>query len=351
MINLSEQTIALLEDIESRIDPETEEDFSRQWEDFLYGRFKGDIFVPCRRKVSPPEVPLRPININDALNDYETMLVSQMQGVSSALNSRGANLCVRANYGSAIMSSLFGAEIFVMPRETNTLPTTRSFNSTDKMRSLVEAGIPDLRGGFGSRVFEFGEICREVFSRYPKIEKYVTVYHPDAQGPLDISELMWGQEMFYSMYDEPDLVHSVMSLVTETYTLFLRKWYEIYPLHTDHNVHWGHIRHRGALMLRNDSAMNLSNELYAEFAAPYDGELLRRFGGGAVHFCGRGDHYIETLCSIPMMYGVNMSQPELNDMEKIYRNTVDKGIKLLGFSRARAEDDKARGFHGNLSSN
>ena len=31
----SETTIALLEDIERRIDPETEEDYKAQWRDFL----------------------------------------------------------------------------------------------------------------------------------------------------------------------------------------------------------------------------------------------------------------------------------------------------------------------------
>ncbi len=179
MKQLSAQTVSLLDDIEARIDPETEEDFGRQWEDFLYGRFHGDIFSPCRARVSDPTVVLPRVNI------------------------------------------------------------------------------------------------------------------------------------------------------------------------TEMNVHWGILRHRGAIVLRDDSAMNLSPELYKEFAAPYDEELLKRFGGGVVHFCGRGDHYIEELCSIPYVTGVNMSQPHLNDMEKIYRNTVDKG--LLAFNRARAEQDKARGFNGNLS--
>lgn len=30
-----------------------------------------------------------------------------------------------------------------------------------------------------------------------------------------------------------------------------------------------------------------------------------------------------------------MSPPELNDMEKIYRNTVDKGLQLIAFSRKK----------------
>jgi hypothetical protein len=83
---------------------------------------------------------------------------------------------------------------------------------------------------------------------------------------------------------------------------------------------------------------------------PYDKRLLDTFGGGAVHFCGRGDHYIPDLCSLEGVYGINMSQPECNDMETIYRATVDRGIPLLGFSRARAEQDKGRkgGFSGHM---
>lgn len=46
-----------------------------------------------------------------------------------------------------------------------------------------------------------------------------------------------------------------------------------------------------------------------------------------------------------------MSQPHLNDLETIYRNTVDKGIKILAFDREFAERDLSNreyGFHGNL---
>ena len=349
MPQLSQVTIDLLNDIESRIAPDVEEDFARQWDDFLNNRFTGDIFSPNRTILSAPSVKVPAVNINDAIGDYEMMLLYELRGVSNALNSRTQNLCVRSNYGTGILSSLFGAEIFEMPREMNTLPTTRAIGDTEEIRRISESGIPDLMGGFGRRVFEFGEYCLEVFRQYPKIQKYVTIYHPDTQGPLDICELLWGSEMFYALYEEPELMHAMMTLLTDTYTAFLQEWYKIVPMNTGVNVHWTHIRHKGAIMLRDDSAMNLSPALYAEFAAPYDGELLKRFGGGAVHFCGRGDHYIETLTSLPGLTGINLSQPHLNDMERIYRNTVDRGIKILGFSREWAQKDKSRGYRSNLS--
>jgi hypothetical protein len=77
---LSKETVALLEDIEARIDPEVEEDYINQWRDFLYDRFDGDIFVPERKKCSAPSVDIQRIdNINDALESYDNMLRHQLQ--------------------------------------------------------------------------------------------------------------------------------------------------------------------------------------------------------------------------------------------------------------------------------
>ena len=347
---LSKETVALLEDIESRIDPETEENFENQWRDFLYDRFEGDLFELTRKKKTPSNRDIPMIdNINDALESYDNMLRYELRGVSSALSTNGSNLCVRSNYGTGIMTSLFGAEIFYMSRELNTLPTTRSVNDTEWIRRAVEKGIPDLSEGFGKHVFAFGELCAEVFEKYPKIKRYVHVYHPDLQGPLDGCELLWGGEMFYAMYDEPELVHAMLQLITDTYVAFMDKWHGLFPRNDEMNTHWGSLWHRGSIVLRDDSAMNLSPAMYDEFAAPYDGALLKRYGG-AVHFCGRGDHYIKSLCGLEGLYGINLSQPHLNDMEVIYQHSVDKGIKLLAFNKAVAKNDLKRegGFRHNL---
>jgi hypothetical protein len=46
---------------------------------------------------------------------------------------------------------------------------------------------------------------------------------------------------------------------------------------------------------------------------------------------------------MPGVYGVNMSQPECNDMETIFRCTVDRGIPLLGLRREAAEEALRQG--------
>jgi hypothetical protein len=93
MISPGKETLLLLEDLERRIDPETEEDFKNQWRDFLYGRFDGDIFTPKRKKLSAPGIPLPSININDAIEDYDLMLQMQLSSVSAFLNTETLSPC------------------------------------------------------------------------------------------------------------------------------------------------------------------------------------------------------------------------------------------------------------------
>ncbi len=43
------------------------------------------------------------------------------------------------------------------------------------------------------------------------------------------------------------------------------------------------------------------------------------------------------------VFAVNLSQPDLNDMEKIFRNTVDTNIIMLDLKRSAVDDALARG--------
>ena len=331
MMQLSDYTLSLLDDIERRIDPDAEEDFRAQWRRFWYGGPEGSpdmVFVPWRKTVSQPGIELRSIHINDALQDWELMLDAELADVSRRLAAPTPALGMRANYGSAIMTTLLGAELFVMPRETGTLPTSRSFNDTDKIRAVLQKGIPDLHDGLGGDVLRFGERCAEIFAHYPKIRRYVEVYHPDTQGPLDVAELLWGGEMFYEMYDDGDLVHGLMRLVTDTYKAFMDKWFSIIPRREEMAVHWG-ILHRGNVFLRLDSGMNLSPEFYREYSMPYDRELLDYYGGGCIHFCGRSDHLVPSLCEIDSLHAIQASQPHLNDMNAVLAHLRASGKKIL----------------------
>ena len=336
-MELAAYTRALLDDIERRILPEVEDDFIAQWELFWSGNHTDIVVSPKRKAVSLPAIEVKDIYINDALNDYELMLCSELARVSRALATGMGTLSIRANYGTGIIPSLFGAEIFKMPKEQNILPTAIPFADEDVIRQIIENGVPSFDKGFGKMVFEYGEMCREIFKNYPKIAKYVYVYHPDTQGPMDIAELLWGSDIFYAFYDDPDTVHELMGVITETYKSYLEKWFRLYPNNDGLNVHWDFFI-KGNICIRNDSSMNLSPDFYKEFVFKYDKHLLDHFGGGIVHFCGRGDHYIDTLTTIDTLRGINLSQPHLNDMDKIYAATVSRGKRILALGDAACDE-------------
>jgi hypothetical protein len=162
--------------------------------------------------------------------------------------------------------------------------------------------------------------------------------------------LLWGSSIFYGAMDHPDVLHELLQLITETYIAVMRRWEAVAPPSGGGvAAHWGTL-HRGRIMLRDDSAMNFSPDMYEEFIRPYDQRLLAEFGGGAIHFCGKCDHYIGVMSQLKDLYAVNMSQPHLNNMETVLRHTVDKGICLLDMDADAAGQFLASGrpLHGKL---
>ena len=111
-----------LEDLERRIDCAVEDTLAQQWLAFADGKCQDPFFAPARKK-SAPNIEWRPAFINDALFDLDEMVYSQLKACSDTLASgSGAMMSVRGNYGTGIIPSMFGAEVFVMPHEQNILP-------------------------------------------------------------------------------------------------------------------------------------------------------------------------------------------------------------------------------------
>lgn len=335
-----------LEDLESRLDPAVEEPLWQAWQDFAAGRFTGALFAPRRVAAAPARIAWPAVRVNATLDDPDAMVLQQLGGCSGALASgSGALLAVRSNFGTGIMPSLFGAELFVMPEETDTLPTTRPIpGGLPAMAALVARGVPAVTAGLGARVFAWARHLQDLLRPYPKLRRYVHLYHPDLQGPMDVAELLWGSPLFLDILDEPAAVHALLDLICTTYEKVMRAWWELVPPVGQAAVHWSFL-HPGRIMLRDDSAMNFSPAIFGEFIAPYDARLLTSLGGGVMHFCGRGDHYIALATACPQLYGINLSQPELNDMEVLFHHTVDRGRFILDCPRVAADAAVARGRH------
>ena len=311
-----------IEDIENRLDENTEQAISDMWEKWC----SHEAYTGVNRPGTASKLDWKPVNINDAFADDDTMLYSELYNVHHRLSIQGNYvLRMRANYGVGNVASAFGAKTFIMPYEANTLPNVIKLGE-DECAALADRPMPDVKAGHFAAVYRFAERIREIRKIYPKFARFIHIEQPDLQGPMDNLELLYGSDVFYALYDEPELIHELL----EKITMFIEKefeyWLSLFPDNKRYANFFRHIEH-GSLCIRNDSAMNLSPDFYEEFIVPYDGRLLKKYGG-IVHFCGRGDHFISCLSRLEGLKGINMSQPHLNNMEKIFSETIDRGIHL-----------------------
>lgn len=339
-----------LDDLESRIDESIEQRLLDEWKQFCDKRHTGKLFTPSRPEAKASQVALPAVTINQAMDDFDKMALREFASCQSTLNVRGGSLLmVRSNYGTPIMPVLFGCKLFIMADELNTLPGCHAVaGGADAMKAMLDRGVPSLDHPHIRKVFEMGRRYVAIARKYPKIGRWVYVYHPDLQGPLDVLEMVWGSDIFLNFYDHPDVIHGMLRLICDTYISFMREWEKVVPTPVPgYGPHWG-ILHKGRIMLRDDSAMNLSPGMFNEFMRPYDERLLRELGGGAMHSCGRVEHFVPFLADMPGLHAFNLSQPHLNDMETVFKNTIDRGLTIVGLSRAAGDAAVAAGrdLHG-----
>jgi len=69
--------------------------------------------------------------------------------------------------------------------------------------------------------------------------------------------------------------------------------------------------------------------MYREQIAPYDEQVLRELGGGGLHSCGdirlNGAEYL----NVPSTQCLDLGQPDLNDLDKLYDLARQRHIPLL----------------------
>ncbi len=333
-----------LEKLEKAIDLDWERQKLRIWKHLLDFKPVEDCFEVYRSAGGrqPGEWPT--IRINDAMADPAKMLLRELQAVNSVVCQRTYHIPnIRSNYGTCILPSLFGAKTFWMEEQLDTLPTNLPMGEA-AIDGILKGGIPDLNNAFGRQVFETAEYFKEALKPYPKLSEVIWIYHPDLQGPIDVVELLWGSELFYAFYDQPERVKAITELVTQTYLRFMKRWMQLIPPRDNACcVHWGRLW-KGQVMLRDDSIVNLSNDMYEQFVKPYDERILQELEGGAIHFCGHVDHCIDSLTDSNWLMAINPSQPHLNDMRKIHAASIGKGIILdCPKSRHMAGLDTTRG--------
>ena len=188
-MQLTDEARKLLERLDAAIDPEWEARKIELWKQVL--QFELSFEDLMRKRPEPVEAgPWPKISINEAFYEREKMLLSQLgaaYGSACARSDRVLN--IRTNYGTCILPSAFGVELFMMDDELNCLPTNHPLPGDNPLDTLLEGGMPDVDAELVGKCFATAEYFQEAIAPYPNIREHVWIYHPDFQGPIDVLEL------------------------------------------------------------------------------------------------------------------------------------------------------------------
>jgi hypothetical protein len=262
-------------------------------------------------------------------HDFEAEIahyLSQYNRMVEAMEAGFDNLpFFRVDFGRMawLMSAAYGCEVIEVGKLLNTKPRF------DDLGPIADLEPP-------TPVYDYG-LYPEITRRMREIERRfggVPFVPGDTQSPIDVAtEIVATEPFLMGMYDNPELVHRLLSLLTDSIEEVLRfqaglvsNWIGFghdYPLPV--GVH-----------LSDDNAAFLSPAIYEEFAAPSIAELAKRFGGATLHCCMGYEQNLEAMSSIPGFLGFD-PQPGFNSEEKIRDAILDRGFWRI-FNVPEGED-------------
>ena len=251
---------------------------------------------------------------------------------------------VRANFGTVIIASMFGAT--VEQRDDNP-PWVRHFKTLDEFTSIFDCDPIDFSQGICRQVTERYQFFRDVMAGYPNLQQCVKIVLPDLQGPLDSLELLRGSALYEDFIMEPEMVENGLQLMARAQSGFAKHLRQFVTDGPEGYSHQHAAMIPGNILIRNDSAIMISPEMYAGQVAHHDEYVLREMGGGGVHSCGRIDFNLPEIFRMPSLQCFDFGQSEMNNTEMAYILATVRKITLIRIRVTREEllsDDLLRRF-------
>jgi len=245
-------------------------------------------------------------------------------------------LAIRNDHGTIQIASLLGGDWHF---HDDDYPWVNSFSSTEEVKKLIEKDDEiNWEGGVLSQSTSTLELYMEELGKYPKCKQAVQISLPDLQGPIDTADILWGSEIFAEILLNPEIVTAMLDKVVS----FMLKVVAYYRQFTKDKLDpFANTQHGynipGRLLIRNDSAIMVSPDTYREMIMPHDARLLKEVGTGSIHFCGKGQHLIESMLEIPDLRGIDFGEPEKNDVTQIYEMCSEKRTVLTDLKPSRED--------------
>ena len=327
---------ALLEHLEAVIDSDRQDDIDTlhrralNWEPV--DRLPVIVTLP-----EPRELRFTPYPHGDVFHDPDKMLFNELvYAFNTSIASRdvlGDDLpcTIRANFGTVVIASMFGAHV----EQIDDNPPWVRHESETALEKVLDYDPLDFSKGWCSRVVEMCQFFESVLSDYPELKRLINVVLPDLQGPFDSLELVVGSNIFADLYTNPTLINKALGAMATAQIGFAR---HLEPYISDNSDAFSH-QHAtmitGRILIRNDSAILMSPELYRDIVAPHDERVLQELGGGGVHSCGKVDGHVPAILELPSIRCLDLGQPELNDIDRIYGQLKEHRIPLTRLKVSR----------------
>ena len=331
----------LLERLARELTLEKEEEIAQLFNDALsYRRVaRLPVVVSCP---APPEGEIAPYPHSQAVTDPAMMLFNELVSAwgTSIVRRREVGddlpVTVRANFGTVLVASCFGAPV---EQPGDDPAWVRHFESRVEFVAAMGNEI-DVTNGASSlvaRAVEFMEYYHAKLSEFPPLDQIIKITIPDLQGPLDNSGLLRGSEIFLDIVTDPELFALALGRVAEVQ---IDLW-KLFNRHTKNEVekqtHQHGVAISGNILLRNDSTILVSPDRYIEAIGPWDQHVLAAVGGGAIHSCGSFEHQVKPFLDLPSIKALDFGESEKNDVDLIYEMASTRKIPLLRIRVSREE--------------
>jgi hypothetical protein len=270
--------------------------------------------------------------------DKDKMLITQMAGmVSTALGNMQAVPSVRANMGCGIYPSLFPgilSELF----DDERMPWIIKHLDKETLQKLKPEDIKitdEFKLGLEHMVYQAEKI--QGTGAY--------VFPLDLQDAIDVAHLVYGDNFFYDLYDDPPFINHLLDLSCTAIELGVTECLKAIPGSDKVVTHYNQLampRSGGAMKFSEDTSTLLSPDHIAEFTIPSLERQLEFTGGGYVHFCGYNVHLLDACVNTEKVRGVNFGNPEKYNMEEVLSRLAKAGKVYYGaIPKAKDEDLEA----------
>jgi len=261
--------------------------------------------------------------MDEEFHDPRVMLYNGLWNMIGVARSHSDSVpSLRANFGTALVASVFGLESEVFPDK---MPWLKRHLTKEQIERFE---LPrDLScSGYLPRIRETYQLYRS------HLDGRGFCYIGDTQGPFDLAHLVRGDELFYDLHDDPQFVHHLVRLCTEAYIGATRamKAHIGEPAETAH--HSGCLwLGRGGARICEDTSTLLRPEHVDEFVVPYTRQAAAAFGGAWVHYCGDNARLLDVMIDeIAEVRGVNFGNPERHDPRSVLRRLIERAKCYVG---------------------